>query len=235
MVSKKSRGKTIHPTLHEKCEHLKTMPSLAFGGKSCSILYKIVEMEMDTNSWLPAQQAWAAGLTVLKLIGYDGSPADMRRSSNPGDAKYTYCYPLRDAGLMRPQLIEIIAAMGWEQAGKSSCWMCPATKKNEFESLMKNSPDLLARALRMEAAAMLQSARTGKKMTTKGLGRRWSWREHLLSAMPAEMAALELHKDVGTLDWMEYQSIVQRNKDMLADPGALEEVDRETCDGALTP
>lgn len=231
VVSKAVRGKTIHPTLHEKCEHLKTMPSLAYGGKSCSLLYKVTEMEMDTNSWLPAQQAWAAGLTCIKLIGYDGGKADMRRSTNPGDAKYTYCYPLRDAGLQRPDLIAIIDAMGWEQPGKSACWMCPATKRDELPLLYQTEPDKLARALRMEAAAMLQSARTGKKLTTKGLGRNWAWRDRIEAAHPEILIDLAERFEIGTQDWLAYKSFLQQQPALL--PGPLTEPEVETCDGGF--
>lgn len=226
VVSKFGRGAAKDESLTENCERLRTMPSICYGGKSCSIKHKADQMNMWCNHWLPAQQAWAAGLTVLKLIGYDGGPADMRRSTNPGDDKYTYCYPLRDAGLVRPRLVEIIAEAGWEQCGKSACFFCGATKRPELPELFKTEPAKLARALKMEAAAMLHSAQRGMKMTTKGLGRNWSWREELRVNHPEMLFNLTMDYDTGLNDWQAYLEAVRT----VQPAGELTEPQTETCD-----
>lgn len=229
VVSKGARGNSLDRSLHESCERLEMLPSLAYGGKSCSCKWKIAEMDMSTNQWLSAQQAWAAGLTVLKLIGYDGGKADMRRSTNPGDDKYTYCYPLRDAKLQRPDLEAIIAEGGWESPGKSACFHCPASKRYELLELFNAAPWLLARALRIEAAAMLKSARTGKKMSTKGLGRNWAWKSHLETTSPDVLDILRIrYDDIGDANWQAYQDILAKNKELEAT--GLTEPTTETCD-----
>ena len=229
VVSKFDRGTSKDNSIIENCERLKTMPSICFGGKSCSIKTKADQMDLWTNKWLPAQQAWAAGLTVLKLIGYDAGKADMRRSTNPGDDKYTYCYPLRDAGLTRPDLIAIIDAVGWEQPGKSACFMCGATKRPEILPLYQSEPDKLARALRLEAAAMRNSIERGMKMTTKGLGRNWAWRELLEVSYPEILFDLANRFGIGTEDWLIYKDLMSKRRDLAA--GELEEPQVETCDG----
>jgi len=231
VVSKFGRGTSKDDSIIENCERLKTMPSICFGGKSCSIKHKADQMDLWTNKWLPAQQAWAAGLTVLKLIGYDAGKADMRRSTNPGDEKYTYCYPLRDAGLTRPDLTAIIAAMGWDDPGKSACFMCGATKRHELVPLYQTEPDKLARALRLEAAAMRNSIERGMKMTTKGLGRNWAWREYLEVSNPEIIIALAARYGIGTKDWLIYKDLMAKRGDLAAGP--LTEPEVETCDGAF--
>lgn len=228
VVSKGGRGTSVDDSLHGSCERLATMPSLAYGGKSCSLKWKVAEMDLYCNSWMPAIHAWAAGLTVLKLIGYDASPADMRRSTNPGDDQYTYCYPLRDAGLTRPQLIEIIDEMGWRQPGKSACFMCPATKRHELPELYASDPALLARSLRLEARALLRSAREGKKMTTRGLGRNWAWHTWMSENMPIQLMMLQGTYDCGTKEWNEFKTIIGEYPGL--DSGDLIEPQTETCD-----
>jgi hypothetical protein len=231
VVSKFDRGTSKDNSIIENCERLKTLPSICYGGKSCSIKHKADQMDLWTNKWLPAQQAWAAGMTVLKLIGYDAGKADMRRSTNPGDEKYTYCYPLRDAGLTRPDLTAIIAAMGWDDPGKSACFMCGATKRHEIVPLYHSEPDKLARSLRLEAAAMRHSIERGMKMTTKGLGRNWSWRELLETTAPEIIIDLAARYGIGTEDWLIYKDLMSQRRDLA--PGPLTEPEVETCDGAF--
>jgi hypothetical protein len=228
VVCRGKRETIADDSLHEKCERLETMPSLAYGGKSCSLQWKVDEMNQYTNSWMPAVYSWAVGMPVLKLIGYDASPADMRRSTNPGDAQYAYHYPLREAGLQRPQLIEIIAEMGWKQPGKSACFMCPATKRHEIPQLYASNPRLLARSLALEARALLRSAREGKKMTTRGLGRNWAWHSWMAENMPIELMILQSAYDCGTQEWNEFKSIIGEYPSL--DSGDLVEPATETCD-----
>lgn len=227
VVSKAERG-LKDDSLHGSCLRLDTMPSLAYGGKSCSLKWKADEMDQRHNAWLPALQAWAVGLQVVKAIGYDASPADLRRCKNAGDAQYAYWYPLRDAGLTRPQLIQIIDAAGLPQPGKSACFMCPASKREEVIGLGEREPALLATALRIEARALLRSAREGRTMTTVGLGRKWSWRELLASRAPAMLLALEDAHDTGRAEWAAYKAMAAAT---VAD---LQPVEVETCDDVET-
>jgi hypothetical protein len=134
------------------------MPSLAYGGKSCSLKWKAAEMDYCHDRWDAAQAAWAAGLRVMKLIGYDASPADLRRSTIEGDDQYQFIYPLRDIGLKRDQLMNIIADEGLPQPGKSACFCCPAMKRHEVMNLAWSNPQQCADALLMEAQALLRSA-----------------------------------------------------------------------------
>lgn len=164
-----------YTTLEGKCEANETLPSLAFGGKSCSLVFKKEPQNKFCRSWAPAVTAWAAGRKVVKAIGYDNGKADSRRSKIADDASYSYWYPLREWGWDREECKRRIAAAGLPLPMKSACWFCPASKKPEVDWLAAEHPDLFARAIAME-----DLARSGKHglASTKGLGRNWSWRAY---------------------------------------------------------
>lgn len=226
VVSKGERGASKDLSLHESCLRLNTMPSLAYGGKSCSLKWKAAEMDFCHARWEQAQNAWAAGLTVIKAIGYDASPADLRRCKNPGDSQYTYWYPLRDARLTRPQLIEIITAAGLPLPGKSACFCCPASKPAEVIHLAETDPAQCALALKLEALALLKTVQEGRAMTTVGLGRRWSWRAKLAEMAPALLAQVEAAHDTARTSWDLYRSLAAP----VAAADLPEAVEIETCD-----
>jgi hypothetical protein len=186
-----------HASLEDNCLNNRTLPSLAFGGKGCSLKWKVAPMDRELNSWEPAAIAWASGQKVLKLIGYDASPADCRRSKIREDEKYVYAYPLRDAGIRRDECMRMIASVGLPQPGKSACFFCPASKKAELPVLGEKHPELLARALRLEAIAGLRDGYFG---STKGLGRQWNWRAFLRAEHPALFADLSATYDLGPSD-----------------------------------
>jgi hypothetical protein len=66
---------------------------------------------------------------------------------------------IRDAGLPVPP--------------KSSCWFCPASKKDEIIWLSQHHPRLLDRALALEANAKPNLT------TVRGLGRSFAWGDFL--------------------------------------------------------
>src|SRR3546814_10582633 len=75
---------------------------------------------------------------VIKLIGYDASPADSRLYAHREghvDPRYDYCYPLRDWGWDRHQCTARIKAEGLPVPVKSSCFFCAAMKPHEVQTL----------------------------------------------------------------------------------------------------
>jgi hypothetical protein len=68
-----------YKTLEDQCLHTGTLPSLAYGGKSCAVKYKKVPQDKYVAGWGPALRCWARGGKVLKAIGFDAGPADSRR------------------------------------------------------------------------------------------------------------------------------------------------------------
>lgn len=155
-------------TLEANCERMRTLPSIAYGFKSCSMKYKADPQDKWTNNWKPARDEWDAGRKIIKLIGYDAG--EERRARIREDDKYVHRYPLIEWDLWREDCEEIVRSEGLV-VGKSSCFFCPSMKKSEILELDIRHPDLMRRALEMESRAQLT--------TVKGLGRRFSWREFL--------------------------------------------------------
>lgn len=139
------------PTLEDDCLKKGTMPSVAFGFKTCSQRWKIEPQEKRLNGWPMAREAWKNGVKVTKLIGFDaGEP---QRAKPFEDEKYVNRYPLIEWDADRGACIEIIRKAGLPLPGKSSCFFCPNMKRGEVEELSKKDPELYARALTMQDIA----------------------------------------------------------------------------------
>lgn len=164
------RGRVyVGETLEENCLRKKMLPSIAYGYKTCSQKYKIQPQDMYCNNNTECKAVWAAGNLVDKYIGYDAD--EERRAKFSENEKYKFHYPLIAAGWGRDECVEAIARAGLPQPGKSACFFCPSSKKKEILDLRDQYPDLMKRALAMEAQAELTSV--------KGLGRSFGWKEFL--------------------------------------------------------
>jgi len=174
-----------YETLHGKCLANQTLPSLAFGKHSCSIVFKTVPQDKYVAKWQPARVAWDKGIKVIKAIGYDDSPQDRRRKEKADRAcakkaaeghldavRYHYWSPLQEWGIDRNGCLSTIQRAGLPIPQKSACWFCPASKKKEIIELRDNHPELFAQALQMEHIA--RNGRHGLD-TTVGLGRTFAW------------------------------------------------------------
>lgn len=139
-------------TLEADCLTRGALPSVAYGFKSCSDHFKI----RPQKRWIKAQ-----GITdALYWVGIDAGEAHR--------AKYEKTrYPLIEWDWAREECVEAIARAGLPQPGKSACWFCPSSKPREILELGRTHPELLTRALAMEANAELTSV--------KGLGRSYAW------------------------------------------------------------
>lgn len=139
-------------SLEENCLTNSTLPSLAYGFKSCSQKWKIAPQETFCDDWPPAQAAWGLGMKIRKVVGYDNGPADQRRRNHLGsqdDPKYDYWYPLQDWGWDRDRCKAEIAKSTLPYVPeKSSCYFCPAMKPWELHQLTE---DKLRRIIVIEA------------------------------------------------------------------------------------
>jgi hypothetical protein len=195
--------------LEGNCTSNETLPSLAFGMKSCSLKWKVKPQHQFIEAWGPAKRQWSAGCKVLRAIGFDDSSQDRKRSNrvavavgldaSPADQKranasyagggidadkYLYWYPLQAWGLTRDKCEAIIKGAGLDVPPKSSCFFCPAMKKPELIDLAETDPELLHRAVAMEDKYLSGKHHEGRKaeglpVSTIGLGRRWNWRDFL--------------------------------------------------------
>lgn len=142
-----------YDSLSTNCLTNGTLPSLAFGFKSCSMKWKIAPQDAYLKTWEPALKAWEYGGKVRKMIGYDASPADRKRFAHAvglQDEKCDYWYPLIERGIDRDGCKEIIAKAGLPIPRKSSCWHCPSTKPGELCVMTK---EMLRRIVILEARA----------------------------------------------------------------------------------
>lgn len=142
-------------TLYWACIKNKSLPSIAYGFKTCSLRFKREPIEKYLRNH-GAKEA-------TRLLGID--------ADEPHRAKeYPFVrYPLIEWGWGRQECIDAIARAGLSQPGKSACFFCPSSKKSEILDLKRNYPDLFALAVKMEETAENSSAR--------GLGRSFSWKE----------------------------------------------------------
>lgn len=157
-------------TLSENCDRMSMLPSIAYGFKGCSHKYKREPQDKYVNNWTPARLAWEAGLKVTKMIGYDAD--EERRAGIKDDPKYDYSYPLIEWGWTREDCVEAIARAGLPQPGKSACFFCPSSTREEIDQLKVEYPVMFYRALAMERHA------ESNLDSIAGLGRRFSWHEH---------------------------------------------------------
>jgi hypothetical protein len=176
----------LYRTLEEQCLHTGTLPSLAYGGKSCSLKYKRHPQDRYILARYPPADMLRQGLRVVRAIGFDAS--EQRRTYAHAvtvegervsreqwlDRHYFhYWYPLLDWGYDRRRCQEVIAHAGLPVPIKSACFYCPASKKPEIVWLQEHHPDLLDRALAIERNAQ------AKLTSVKGLGRSFSWEAYL--------------------------------------------------------
>lgn len=204
-----------YTTLEGKCLANETLPSLAFGGHSCALVFKRDVMVRFLKAWEPGRAAIERGDKIVKAIGYDASKADRRRRTKADKsterirlkvvaraacgkapqaeqwetAHCTFAYLLQDWELERADLAAIIEAAGLPLPCKSACFFCPASKPAEVVQLRLDHPELFWRAVAIE-----RGAREGRHgLTTKaGLGMGgWSW-EWLADCERPELAAEHL-------------------------------------------
>jgi len=149
----------MYQTLEAECLARHSLPSIAYGFGSCSDKYK----RRPFTKWLKAQ-GWP---DVTVCIGFD---ADEPHRAARGESKadpYQKRYPLIEWGMGREECVATIRNAGIEPPGKSSCFFCPSSKAREVLDLKRRHPDLLCRALAIEAQA--------ETTRLTGLGRNWAW------------------------------------------------------------
>lgn len=75
-------------TLEGQCLHTGTLPSLAYGGKSCSLKYKRAPQDKFILSRFPPNETIASGRRVVRAIGFDA-----------GEKRRTYAGVVKVIGL----------------------------------------------------------------------------------------------------------------------------------------
>lgn len=142
-----------HETLESDCLKRHALPSIAYGFKSCSDHFKV----RPQSAYLAEHNI----IPTVRLIGLDADEPH-RAKDIPGNR-----YPLIEWNWGRDECIAAIQRAGLQSPGKSSCFFCPSSTKQEIFTLRRQYPALAARAVAMERNADLT--------TIKGLGRRFAW------------------------------------------------------------
>jgi 3'-phosphoadenosine 5'-phosphosulfate sulfotransferase (PAPS reductase)/FAD synthetase len=181
--SRPSKTGPGYDTIEGNCLQNRTLPSLAFGRKACSLKWKADPMDSHLKRRAFVRDAWAQGIKPTKAIGYDCGPKDSRRAvGRAEDERFRYWYPLRDWGWDRERCEAEIAREGLPVPVKSACFFCPASKPEELLQLHANHPDLFARAIALEdnARPTLEKVEGLWRKSTKSKPGSWrAWAESL--------------------------------------------------------
>lgn len=210
---------TGYDDLYGNCLVNETLPSLAFGLKSCSIKWKqkpqdqaIKGAKSGPNAvdphpiWIEAQRR---GERIVKLIGYDCGRADIRRSRNlpSADADFDFAYPLQIIGWVRAFCVYAISeVLGADMVPlKSACFFCPASKVWELYWLAAHHPDLLERALILERNAL-----TGRhsRFTELEFGASWDELVRTADRFPSSSTTVGLGRSFAWNQWARVNDVV---------------------------
>jgi len=141
-----------------ECERRSSLPSLAYGSRACSVKYKVQPCNLHLRRWMKAERL----PRITRAIGFDSQETYRVRVSP--DAWADNWYPLIEWGWDRARCLAEIQRAGVTIPGKSACFFCPASRPSQIAALGDLHPELLARALRIEAAALAHQP-TGRTVT----------------------------------------------------------------------
>lgn len=133
-------------SLHDNCLRTGHLPSKAYGYAGCTSKWKVFPMD----KWRKANDFQRGAFAV----GYNASESRRIKTAcqRGDDPSFTAWYPLVAWGITREQCEEIVKRHGFKVI-KSSCFMCPNMKKNEWHALKENDPKLFEVAKLIEERA----------------------------------------------------------------------------------
>jgi hypothetical protein len=158
-------------SLEEECLREQTMPSIVLGLRSCSDKFKIRPQNRFLRQWQPAIDAWARREKVTKIVGFDAG--ESHRIKEFPSTLWVNRYVLVEWDWYREDCVEAVKRHGLPIPRKSSCFYCPEMQWHEIKELNEAHPELMQRALAMEASNV-------KMTSAKGLARTMSWKDALV-------------------------------------------------------
>lgn len=132
--------------LHDNCLRNGTLPSKAYGYAGCTSKWKIYPMDKWRKANGFQQGAFA--------VGYNASESRRIKTAcqRGDDPDFTAWYPLVAWGITRDMCEEIVKRYEFD-VKKSSCFMCPNMRKEEWSNLNKEYPVLFETAKLIEDRA----------------------------------------------------------------------------------
>ena len=148
--------------LYKELIRLKTLPSIAFGFKTCSQKWKI----SASDRYLKKK-----GVThKLKVLGYDFGESH-RTNTNYSEEGTRFWYPLVEWQLDRMDCVKVIIDAGLPLPPKSSCFFCPNMNEWEVHELKQDD------SCRFDKAIQLEENAQDRLESIRGLGRKKKWSE----------------------------------------------------------
>lgn len=154
----------VMEALHDNCLRTESFPSKAYGNAGCTTKWKSQPME----KWREAN-GFGQGCFA---VGYDaGEDRRITKACLRGDRPgMTAWYPLVAWDIDRFGCDRICRAAGFDHVPKSSCFMCPSMKEEEWADLKETQPKLFTIALEIErkARARGEKPQAGMNRLTAG-------------------------------------------------------------------
>jgi hypothetical protein len=176
---------SMYDSLEDQSLRTKTLPSAAYGWRSCSDKWKIQPQDKHMNNLPTAQALWRNGKKITKALGYDAGETRRGESLKEND-KYRFWFPLKEWGWYLEDCKAAFVRHGLPIPPKSACFYCPSSTKVEVIQLSQEHPDLFARAVAIERTAR----EAGTLQTVKGLGRHWTWEELVKNAATPDQLSM---------------------------------------------
>jgi hypothetical protein len=154
--------------IYQDCINNKSLPSIAYGFKTCSQKWKRQPTDKFLNNLPKANLNWSVGVPINKYLGYDADESH-RTNNNYSDNKYQCVYPLVELDMGRFECVKTILDAGLPLPPKSICTFCPSMKPWEIVELYESDRREFYDAIQME-----RNAHDGNS-SVKGLGRDFAW------------------------------------------------------------
>lgn len=147
--------------LHDNCLRTGHLPSKAYGYAGCTSKWKIQPMDR----WRK-ENNFQRGMFA---VGYNASESRRIKTAcqRGDDPNFTAWYPLVAWGITRDMVEDIVKDAGFD-VKKSSCFMCPNMKKEEWDELKAKHPVLYENARLIEERAF-SNGNYGKGGTGLGI------------------------------------------------------------------
>jgi len=142
------------------CKNQSTLPSAAFGEKTCSLRFKTETADLYFNNHKKCWKSWGVGKKgtktsahtgkILRMIGIN-SDEPRRVKSWKNQPKWTQSFPLFDWGIGDFESTKV-EKVGLYYPGKSSCTVCPYMTHPEIATLRDSYPKIYQESLEIEKA-----------------------------------------------------------------------------------